>query len=117
MDLLPHGALRGEFTHATTYLNTATCGVLPRSAVAEVCGLAEAAGAGTPAGFGDFARVDRVREAFARLVGVAPDRVAVGSAVSTHVGLVSASLPAGPKSCARRASSPPSSTPSRSATT
>lgn len=95
MDLLPPEALHGEFAHATTYLNTATCGVLPRAAVAEVRLLAEAAGAGIPAGFGDFGRVERVREAFARLVGVASDRVAVGSAVSTHVGLVSASLPAG----------------------
>ncbi|MCY0933739.1 aminotransferase class V-fold PLP-dependent enzyme [Streptomyces sp. H34-S4] len=95
MDLLPPEAVRGEFAHSTTYLNTASCGVLPRAAVTEVRRLAEAAGAGIPAGFGDFDRVDRVREAFARLVGVAVDRVAVGSAVSTHVGLVSAALPAG----------------------
>ncbi|MFE2287190.1 aminotransferase class V-fold PLP-dependent enzyme [Streptomyces sp. NPDC059443] len=95
MDLLPPEAVRAEFAHSTTYLNTATCGVLPRVAVAEVRSLAEAAGAGIPAGFGDFGRVDRVRDAFARLVGVAPDRVAVGSAVATHVGLISAALPAG----------------------
>ncbi|WP_371615268.1 aminotransferase class V-fold PLP-dependent enzyme [Streptomyces sp. NBC_00454] len=95
MDLLPPETVRAEFAHSTTYLNTATCGVLPRAAVAEVRRLAEAAGAGIPSGFGDFDRVNRVRGAFARLVGVAPDRVAVGSAVSTHVGLVSASLPAG----------------------
>lgn len=95
MDLLSPEAVRAEFAHSTTYLNTATCGVLPRAAVAEVRRLAEAAGAGTPDGFGDFDRVNRVRDAFARLVGVAPDRVAVGSAVSTHAGLVSAALPAG----------------------
>lgn len=95
MDLLPPETVRAEFAHSTTYLNTATCGVLPRAAVAEVRRLAEAAGAGIPSGFGDFDRVNRVRDAFARLVGVAPDRVAVGSAVSTHVGLVSAALPAG----------------------
>lgn len=95
MDLLSTEAVRGEFAHSTTYLNTATCAVLPRSAVAEVRLLAEAAADGAPGGFGDFGRVNRVREAFARIVGVAADRVAVGSAVSTHVGLVSAALPAG----------------------
>ncbi|MGW7101981.1 aminotransferase class V-fold PLP-dependent enzyme [Streptomyces sp. NPDC054883] len=88
-------ALRAEFAHSTTYLNTANYGVLPRSAVAEVRALAEAAGAGDPAGFGDFDRVDRVRAAFARLVGVPVGRVALGSAVATHVGLVAAALPAG----------------------
>ncbi|MDX2394604.1 MULTISPECIES: aminotransferase class V-fold PLP-dependent enzyme [unclassified Streptomyces] len=86
---------RAEFAHSTTYLNTATCGILPRAAVAEVRALAEAAGAADPAGFGDFDRVNRVRAAFARLVGVAPARVAVGSAVATHVGLVAASLAPG----------------------
>ncbi|GHB35419.1 hypothetical protein GCM10010347_00750 [Streptomyces cirratus] len=88
-------ALSVEFAHSTTYLNTASCGVLPRSAVAEVRALAEAAGAGDPAGFGDFDRVGRVRAAFARLVGVPVERVALGSSVSTHVGLVAAALPAG----------------------
>ncbi|MET9466181.1 aminotransferase class V-fold PLP-dependent enzyme [Streptomyces sp. NPDC006544] len=95
MDLLSPEAVRAEFAHSTTYLNTATCGVLPLAAVAEVHRLADAAGAGIPAGSGDFDRVNRVRDAFARLVGVARDRVAVGSAVSTHVGLISAALPAG----------------------
>ncbi|MEV7523635.1 aminotransferase class V-fold PLP-dependent enzyme [Streptomyces sp. NPDC091371] len=95
MDLSIAEATRAEFAHSTTYLNTASCGVLPRSAVAAVRELAEAAGAGIPAGFGDFDRVDRVRAAFARLVGVDVGRVALGSAVSTHGGLVAASLPPG----------------------
>ncbi|MER5874224.1 aminotransferase class V-fold PLP-dependent enzyme [Streptomyces sp. NPDC002044] len=95
MDLPLAETARAEFAHSTTYLNTATCGVLPRAAVAAVRELSEAAGAGIPAGFGDFDRVNRVRAAFARLAGVAADRVAVGSAVSTHVGLVAASLPSG----------------------
>lgn len=94
MDLLTE-ATRAEFAHSTTYLNTANCGVLPRSTVAAVRELAEAAGAGVPAGFGDFDRVNRSRAAFGRLVGVDAERVAVGSAVSTHVGLVAASLPPG----------------------
>ncbi|MBT2476933.1 aminotransferase class V-fold PLP-dependent enzyme [Streptomyces sp. ISL-94] len=95
MDLDLAEAARAEFAHSTVYLNTANCGVLPRSAVAAVRELTEAMGAGTPAGFGDFDRVNRVRAAFARLVGVDPGRVAIGSAVATHVGLVSASLPPG----------------------
>ncbi|MGW0363590.1 aminotransferase class V-fold PLP-dependent enzyme [Streptomyces sp. NPDC002990] len=95
MDHLLAEAVRAEFAHSTTYLNTATCCVLPRSAVAAVRDQAEAAGAGIPAGAGDFDGVNRVRAAFARLVGVDADRVAVGSAVATHVGLVAASLPAG----------------------
>ncbi|MEU3722427.1 aminotransferase class V-fold PLP-dependent enzyme [Streptomyces sp. NPDC031705] len=84
-----------EFAHSTTYLDTAAAGVLPRSAVAAVRDLAEAAGAGLPGGSGDFDVVERVRAAFARLVAVDPQRVAVGSSVATHVGLIAASLPAG----------------------
>ncbi|KOU32664.1 class V aminotransferase [Streptomyces sp. WM6373] len=95
MDLPIDEATRAEFAHSTTYLNSATCGVVPRSAVAAVRELSEAAGAGIPAGFGDFDRVNRARASFARLVGVDADRVAVGAAVSTHVGLVAASLPSG----------------------
>ncbi|ARE77103.1 MULTISPECIES: aminotransferase class V-fold PLP-dependent enzyme [unclassified Streptomyces] len=95
MDLPLAEATRAEFAHTTTYLNTAKCGVVPRSAVAAVHELAEAAGAGLPTGFGDFDRVNAARAAFARLVGVGADRVSVGSAVSTHVGLVAASLPSG----------------------
>ncbi|MFJ6782154.1 aminotransferase class V-fold PLP-dependent enzyme [Streptomyces yangpuensis] len=95
MDLPIAEATRAEFAHSTTYLNSAKCGVVPRSAVAAMKELAEAAGAGIPAGFGDFDRVNRARASFARLVGVDTDRVAVGSAVATHVGLVAASLPSG----------------------
>ncbi|WP_327261873.1 aminotransferase class V-fold PLP-dependent enzyme [Streptomyces sp. NBC_01232] len=95
MDLPLAEATRAEFAPSTTYLNTANCGVVPRSAVAAVRELAEAAGAGVPAGFGDFDRVNGARASFARLVGVDPERVSVGSAVSTHVGLVAASLPPG----------------------
>ncbi|WP_046775408.1 aminotransferase class V-fold PLP-dependent enzyme [Streptomyces yangpuensis] len=95
MDLPIAEATRAEFAHSTTYLNSAKCGVVPRSAVAAMKELAEGAGAGIPAGFGDFDRVNRARASFARLVGVDADRVAVGSAVATHVGLVAASLPSG----------------------
>ncbi|MBR7678920.1 aminotransferase, partial [Streptomyces daliensis] len=42
-----------------------------------------------------FAAVDRARAAFGRLAGVPVERVAVGTAVSTHVGMIAASLPTG----------------------
>ncbi|MFG2298180.1 aminotransferase class V-fold PLP-dependent enzyme [Streptomyces sp. NPDC048603] len=84
-----------EFSPKTTYLNTATCGLLPRSAVTAVRELADAAAAGVAAGFGDFDLVEAARERFARLVGVGAGRVAVGSAVSTHVGLIAAAQPSG----------------------
>ncbi|MEV7415118.1 aminotransferase class V-fold PLP-dependent enzyme [Streptomyces sp. NPDC089919] len=87
--------IRAEFGHTTTYLNTATTGVLPRRSAAAVRALADAGQAGTPEGFGSFETVEAARAAFARLVGVAPGRVALGAAVSTHVGLISAALPAG----------------------
>lgn len=95
MDLPPAELTGAEFARTTTYLNTATCGIMPRRGVAAVREMAEAAGAGEAAGFGDFERIARVRESFARLVGVGPDRVALGSAVATHVALVAAALPSG----------------------
>ena len=78
-----------------TYLNTASHGLFPsRTADAVADGAA-----GMAAGLIDmprcFAVADEARASFARLVGTTPDRVALGSAVSTHVGLVAASLPAG----------------------
>ncbi|MCB5183357.1 aminotransferase class V-fold PLP-dependent enzyme [Streptomyces antimicrobicus] len=95
MDLRLADAAATEFAPTTAYLNTATSGILPQAAVAAVRETAEAAGSATGGGHDAFALVDRVRERFARLVGVAPDRVSAGSAVSTHVGLIAASLPAG----------------------
>ncbi|MFF1375179.1 aminotransferase class V-fold PLP-dependent enzyme [Streptomyces sp. NPDC058308] len=84
-----------EFAPASTYLNTAVCGLLPRRAIEAVCALAAENGAGRPGGAGDFEVVDAVRAAFARLVSVAPGRVAVGTSVAVHAGLIAASLPAG----------------------
>lgn len=84
-----------EFTPETTYLNTSSCGLLPRRTVAAVTALAEQNAAGRRAGSGDFEAVDRARAGFARIAGVGADRVATGSSVSVHVGLIAASLPAG----------------------
>ncbi|WP_405936175.1 aminotransferase class V-fold PLP-dependent enzyme [Streptomyces sp. NBC_00726] len=88
-------AVAAEFAPETTYLNTSTCGLLPRRTVDAVKTLAEENAAGRRAGSGDFEAVDRARDGFARLVGVGADRVAVGGSVAAHVGLIAASLPPG----------------------
>lgn len=87
--------LRASFDPVPGYLNAATLGLPPRPVVDAMRadldqwqrGLADAAGY-------DGA-VDASRAAFARIVGVTPDRVAVGTQVSVLVGLVAASLPDG----------------------
>lgn len=88
-------AAHTEFAPETTYLNTSTCGLLPRRTVEAVKALAEDNAAGRRAGSGDFEVVDGARAGFARLAGVGVDRVAVGGSVAVHVGLIAASLPAG----------------------
>ncbi|MFD6276482.1 aminotransferase class V-fold PLP-dependent enzyme [Streptomyces sp. NPDC060209] len=84
-----------EFAFETTYLNTSSCGLLPRRAVEAVKALADECAAGIRGGAGSFESVDSARAGFARIAGVAPARVAVGGSVAAHVGLVAASLPAG----------------------
>ncbi|MEU7021407.1 aminotransferase class V-fold PLP-dependent enzyme [Streptomyces sp. NPDC046203] len=91
--LVPLGG--AEFAPTRTYLNTSACGLLPRRAIEAVTLLAEETAAGRPDGAGDFDIVDEARAAFARLAHVTPDRVAVGSSVSVHVGMVAQSLPSG----------------------
>ncbi|MFI5758371.1 aminotransferase class V-fold PLP-dependent enzyme [Streptomyces sp. NPDC051569] len=85
-----------EFAPDTTYLDTAACGLLPRRAVTAVQTLAEENATGRRGqGPGGFGTVGAARASFGRLVGVPAERVAVGVAVSVHVGLIAASLPAG----------------------
>ncbi|MFJ8862908.1 aminotransferase class V-fold PLP-dependent enzyme [Streptomyces sp. NPDC102451] len=84
-----------EFASETTYLNTSTCGLLPRRAVEAVRTLAADSAVGVRGGVGSFEAVDAARAGFARIAGVAPSRVAVGGSVAAHVGLVAASLPPG----------------------
>ncbi|MEV0917344.1 aminotransferase class V-fold PLP-dependent enzyme [Streptomyces sp. NPDC049967] len=88
-------AVDAEFAPETAYLNTSSCGLLPRRTVDAVKVLAEENAAGRRDGAGDFEAADSAREGFARLAGVGADRVAVGSSVSVHVGLVACSLPTG----------------------
>ncbi|MEE4491804.1 aminotransferase class V-fold PLP-dependent enzyme [Streptomyces sp. BE230] len=84
-----------EFAPETAYLNTSSCGLLPRRTVDAVRALADENTTGRRAGAGDFEAVDRARDGFARLAGVDAGRVAVGSSVTVHVGLIACSLPAG----------------------
>lgn len=84
-----------EFSPEVAYLNTATCGLAPRAAAQAVIALERDRMAGRmPMEYLDEC-VTRSRAAFARLVGLPADRVAVGGQVSQFVGIVAASLPAG----------------------
>ncbi|MGW0789165.1 aminotransferase class V-fold PLP-dependent enzyme [Streptomyces sp. NPDC002911] len=84
-----------EFASETTYLNTSTCGLLPRRALDAVKKLADESAVGVRGGAGSFDSVDAARAGFARIAGVTPARVAVGGSVAAHVGIVAASLPSG----------------------
>lgn len=86
------GIINGaEFAPTSTYLNTASCGLLPARAVEAVQSLAAENGAGRRSGSGDFGVVQAARESFARLVGVPHARVANGGSVAVHAGLIAAS--------------------------
>ncbi|WP_299536565.1 aminotransferase class V-fold PLP-dependent enzyme [uncultured Streptomyces sp.] len=84
-----------EFGPKTTYLNTASCGLLPRRTVEAVKDLVDENFDGTRTGAGSYETVDVVRAAFGRIVGVGADRVATGGSVALHVGLIAASLEPG----------------------
>ncbi|MFE4540793.1 aminotransferase class V-fold PLP-dependent enzyme [Streptomyces scopuliridis] len=82
-----------EFAPDMTYLNTSSCGLLPRRSVEAVQALARdnATGRGGE-GAGSFETVGAARDSFARLAGVPAERVAVGGSVAVHVGLIASSL-------------------------
>ncbi|MET9775796.1 aminotransferase class V-fold PLP-dependent enzyme [Streptomyces sp. NPDC006367] len=85
--------VRTEFAPRTTYLNTASTGLLPARTLAAMREAAESAAAGQPLDM--FADVEASRSAFARLLGVPASRVATGASVATFSGLIAASLPPG----------------------
>ncbi|MFI9116879.1 aminotransferase class V-fold PLP-dependent enzyme [Streptomyces venezuelae] len=95
MDSLEEPLGGAEFAPKHTYLNTSACALLPRRTIEAVVLLAEETAAGRPDGAGDFAVVDEARATYARLVGVTPERVAVGSSVAVHCGMIAQSMPAG----------------------
>lgn len=88
-------AARAMFAPTRGYLNAATLGLPPRQVVAAMQDalLVWQAGEGCPVAYDDA--VTTARTAYARLVGVPPGQVAVGSQTSVFAGTVAASLPAG----------------------
>ncbi|MEU0023817.1 aminotransferase class V-fold PLP-dependent enzyme [Streptomyces sp. NPDC006335] len=86
--------VRAEFAPKNTFLNTASSGLLPARTVTALQEAALIRAEGRPL---DplFEDVEAARAAFARLAGVPVARVAAGASVSTHSGLVAASLPPG----------------------
>ncbi|WP_406107637.1 aminotransferase class V-fold PLP-dependent enzyme [Streptomyces sp. NBC_01003] len=93
METLDHALVRAEFAPVTSYLNTASSGLLPSRTVAAMTDAVASVAAGRPADM--FADVEAARAAFARLAGVPADRVAAGASVAVYTGVIAASLPAG----------------------
>ncbi|GAB3210756.1 aminotransferase class V-fold PLP-dependent enzyme [Marinactinospora endophytica] len=91
----PLRSARDRFAPEGVFLNTATYGLPPAEATEAVVALERdrAAGRLDPAAFDTI--VARGRRAFARLIGVPDQRVAIGPQASHFVGLVAASLPSG----------------------
>jgi selenocysteine lyase/cysteine desulfurase len=86
---------RGLFAPEPGYLNSATVGVPPRSAVAETDAVLDAWRRGQLAPRDFDGHVARSRAAWAALSRVDVDRVAIGSTVSEFVGVIAAALPDG----------------------
>ena len=82
-----------EFAPSTTYLNTASVGLVPARAVAAVERSLRSLADGAPIDF--FEDVEQARASFARLVGVPSSRVAAGASVAVYAGLIASSLPQG----------------------
>jgi selenocysteine lyase/cysteine desulfurase len=88
-------AVQHEFEPDTVYLDTATMGLPPRRTVAAVTAALDDWRRGAADALGYDRAVADSRAAYAALVGVDPSWVATGAQVSSFVGLVAASLPAG----------------------
>lgn len=80
---------------ATTYLNTASHCLLPARRARALRHAASQAADGQFDSAAAFRDIEDSRAAFARLMGVAPGRVAIGGGASLHVALIAASLPDG----------------------
>jgi selenocysteine lyase/cysteine desulfurase len=84
-----------HFSPSRNYLNTASIGLPPRSVSQAMHAIIDRWSAGDVGPREFDARVTEARAVFARLVGVLPEHVAIGSAASALVGTVAASLPRG----------------------
>lgn len=87
--------VRQQFAAETTYLNTASTGVLPLDAAEAVRTALTEYSTGRPYIKEGFDAVEESRALFARLVGVDVRRVAAGASVAVYAGLLATSLPAG----------------------
>lgn len=85
----------GEFAAEVCYLNTAAMGLPPTRTRAALNADLDAWTAGTNNPVGYDVAVAASRGSFARLVGCAPERVAIGGTVSALVGMVAEALPGG----------------------
>ncbi|CAM5648501.1 hypothetical protein SSPIM334S_00102 [Streptomyces spiroverticillatus] len=85
----------GEFAPEGTYLNTSSYGLLPRRTVEAVTTLAEQSALGVRPDAGTYETFDLSRAAYGRLVGIAADRVAVGTSVASQTSVVAAALAPG----------------------
>lgn len=88
-------AVRSEFSGASGYLAACTTGLPTRATRRAVLADLDAAAAGRPDVTAYTAAAEAGRAAFARIVGVPADRVAIGSQTSVMAALVAASLPDG----------------------
>ena len=88
-------AARAEFDAEVTYLNTATFGLPPRRSWLALQHALAGWRAGTANPVAYDAPLAAARSSYARLVGVDPSAVAVGSQVSVFAGLIAANLPDG----------------------
>jgi len=84
-----------SFDNPRGYLSAATMGLPPRAAVTAMTEKLHQWAAATcnPMNYGDI--VERTRGHYARLVGIEPTRVAIGSQTSVMASLIACSLPAG----------------------
>ncbi|MEU1461737.1 aminotransferase class V-fold PLP-dependent enzyme [Streptomyces sp. NPDC005727] len=86
--------VRAEFAPRTSYLNTASNGLLPARTVTALHEAALLRAEGRPL-LPLYEDVEACRAAYARLAGVPAARVAAGVSVAAHTGVIAASLPAG----------------------
>ena len=88
-------AAHEEFEPMGIYVNTASIGLPPRRGIAALTAAIETWRTGRAEAADYDELIDRARRQFAGLVGVTPDRVAIGNQVSTFTALVAAALPDG----------------------
>ncbi|MFH8370749.1 aminotransferase class V-fold PLP-dependent enzyme [Streptomyces sp. NPDC018031] len=85
-----------EFAPRTTYLNTASTGLVPARSVAVLKSALDDAATGDGHHLDEaFAAVEECRTRYGRLVGVPAHRVAAGGSVAVFAGLIATSLPPG----------------------